>query len=332
VHDILRLTMDSTAPAPSPKPRAFFAGAMLVWTRQRVLWWIFAVNLVLAFLGTPSVAHFLADDAGVTLNHSLESSRRLVHGFDLAALAELGSLPEAPLRGMGMMFLVPSFLFTLFMLFMTGGLLVSYQDDLRLDAAGFFEACGRHFWRFVRLLIYFAVVMILVGILWSLVGKFYSEIDDAAVSPSSAPVFMGGATILIILLLICVRIWFDMAQVIAVAKDERRMHRALRRSAALVWNNLGSLFWLYVRISVIGCALFGYGLYIWMMKLRPEDTPRAFVLGQVMILLWLGTRLWRRASETEWYKQYRMAHYAPVPMPPPRAAVPTSEVEVLPGD
>ena len=324
--------MDSTAPAPSPKPRAFFAGAMLVWTRQRMLWWIFAVNLVLAFLGTHSIAHSLADDAGVALNHSLESSRRLVHGFDVSALAELGSLPEAPLRGMGKMFFVPSFLFTLFMLFVTGGLLVSYQDDLRLDAAGFFEACGRYFWRFVRLLVYFAIVMIPLGILASIAGKMYDNIDDAAVSPYAGPAFMCAATIVILFLLVGIRLWFDMAQVIAVAKDERRMRRALRRSAALVWNNLGSLFWLYLRISVIGCALFGAGLYVWMLKLRPEATPAAFALGQAMILLWLGTRLWQRASETEWYKQYRAGQYAPVPMPPPRVPAPSTEVEVLPGD
>lgn len=332
MHDILRLTMDRTAPAPSPKPGAFFAGASLVWTRQRILWWIFGVNLVLAFLGTHSVAHFLADDAGVSLNHSLESSRRLVHGFDVSALAEVGSLPEAPLRGMSAMLLMPSFLFTLFMLFMTGGLLLSYQDDLPVDSGGFFEACGGHFWRFVRLLIYFAIAMIPVGILWPIVGKIYSDIDDVAISPYPGPGFMCVATVAILFLLMCLRLWFDMAQVMAVAEDERRMHRVLRRSAALVWNNFGALFWLYLRIRVIGCVLFGTGLYVWMMKLRPEATRVAFALGQVMILLWLGTRLWQRASEVEWYKQYRAAQYTPVPMPPPPVPAPAVEVEVLPSN
>jgi hypothetical protein len=329
VHDILGLTTDSAAPGPSPKPRAFFAGAALVWTRQRILWWIFAVNLVLAFLGTHPVAHSLAEDGGAALNFSPESSRRLVHGFDVSALAELGSLPESPLRGMSTMYLVPSFLFALFLLFVTGGLLVSYQHDLRLDAAGFFEACGRHFWRFLRLLIYFAIVMIPLGILWSMAGKIYNDIDDAAISPYAGPAFICGATIVILFLGTCVRLWFDMAQVIAVAKDERRMHHVLHRSAALVWNNFGSLFWLYLRISVIGCVLFGYGLYIWMMKLRPEAVRTAFVLGQVMILLWLGTRLWQRASETEWYKQYRAAQYAPVPMPTPPVPAPAAQAQVL---
>jgi hypothetical protein len=322
---MLHLTMDSTAPAPEPKPRTFFAGARLVWTHQPILWWILAVNLVLAFLA----ARAPAEDAGAVLNHSLESAQRLVHGFDLSALAELGALPQDPLRASGSMFLWPSIVFTIYMLFMTGGLLACYSHDLRLDTAGFFQACGRHFWRFVRLLIYFAIVMIPIGILGSLAGKIYNDIDDRAVSPYSAPAFMGAALVLVLFLLICLRLWFDMAQVIAVAKDERRMHGALRQAAALLWNNFGSLFGLYFRIGLIGWILFGAGLYIWMMRLRPESTLAAFLVGQLMILFWLGTRLWQRASEAEWYKQYRTAQYAPLPMPPPSARVESTPAEII---
>jgi hypothetical protein len=326
---MLHLTLDSRGPAPEPKPRAFFAGAFLVWTRQGILWWIFAVNLILAFLGAHSLAHSLGPNF---LNHSLESSRRLVHGFDVTALAELASLPENPLRGMGSIYVIPSFLFTLFMLFMTGGILVAYYDDLRLDAAGFFEACGRHFWRFVRLLIYFLIALIPVAILGSIAGKIYNDIDEAAVSPYSAPIFMLAAVIFLLFLLLCLRLWFDMAQVISMAKDERKMYRMLRCSASLVRHNFGSLFWLYLRISVIGWVLFGVGLYVWMARLRPENTPAAFLVGQLVILSWLGTRLWQRAAETAWYKQYRLAYYAAVPMPPPAPVAPVDipKAEILP--
>jgi hypothetical protein len=317
--------MDSTGPAPTPKPRAFLAGAQLVWTRQRILWWIFAVNLILSFVSVRGVA----ESAGAVLDHTLESSRRFVYGFDAFALAELSTLPAKPLRGMSGIVLWPSVFFTLFMVFITGGLLVSYYDDLRLDTAGFFEACGRHFWRYLRLLVYFAIVMIPIGIFASFAQKVYENIDDAAISPYSGPVFACLAAIVILFLLVCVRLWFDMAQVIAMAKDERRMHRVLRRAASLIWNNFASLFWLFLRISVIGCLVFGAGLYVWMMKLRPEATPLAFLLGQAMIVLWLGTRLWQRASETEWYKQYRSSQYAPVPMPPAPSNRPVTQIEVL---
>jgi hypothetical protein len=324
---MLQLNTDSTGPAPAPKPRAFVSGAALVWTRQRILWWIFVVNLVLAFIGAHWLAHSLAESV---LNQSLESSRRLVHGFDISALIEIASLPGDPLRGMTSTWPIPSFFFTVFMLFMTGGLLVAYYDDLRMDTAAFFEACGRHFWRFVRLLIYFAIAMIPIAVVASIAGKIYKHIDDVAISPYRAPAFMGVALIFILFLLMSVRLWFDMAQVIAMSQQERRMHYVLRRSAALVWKNFGSLFCLYLRISVVGWVLFFAGLYLWMAVLRPENTPAGFILAQIMILLWLATRLWQRASETSWYKQYRLTLCAPVPMPPRAPVEPLPVVEILP--
>lgn len=323
---MLHVTIDSTQRAPGPKPRAFFAGAILVWTRQRILWWVFVVNLVFALAGTSFLARGVAENSAFGLNHSVEAASRLVHGFDLSALAELASLPQQPLRGMSTMFIWPSLFFTVFMIFSTGGILVSYYDDLTLDTAGFFEACGRHFWRYVRLAIYFALAMIPVFFLGSLFGKIYDNIDDASVSPYSGPVFALAAGLLILFLLLSIRIWFDMAQIISMAKNDRRMYLMLGRSAKFVWNNFGSLFWLYTRIAVIGWVLFAAGLWLWMTALRPESIGLAFLLGQAMVIVWLGTRLWQRAGETEWYKQYRVALYQPVPMPSaPRPPMPVVE-------
>ncbi|HKS67458.1 MAG TPA: hypothetical protein VJR26_09495 [Candidatus Acidoferrales bacterium] len=328
---MLDMAIDSTQRAPQPGPRAFLAGAGLVWTRQRILWWIFAVNLVLAFAGASFVAHNVAENSGAALNHSLESARRLVEGFDLSALGELSSLPEQPLRGTRTMFVWPSIFFTLFMIFSTGGILVSYYDDLRLDAAGFFEACGRHFWRFVRLAIYFIIVMIPVVFAGSAVGSLYDNVDDASVSPYSSVAFLAAVTLLFLFVLISIRIWFDMAQIISMAKNDRRMYRMLGRSAKLVWNNFGSLFWLYIRISVVGWVVFAAGLSLWMLVLPPDSTGPAILVGQAMTLFWLGTRLWQHASETEWYKRYRTALYQPVPMPPPPSVPPPiPDVESLP--
>ncbi|MGH9710080.1 MAG: hypothetical protein ACRD37_06005, partial [Candidatus Acidiferrales bacterium] len=67
---------------------AFLAGAGLVWRRQRVLWLIFAVNLILALFSIRGIAGRTGD----VLNHSLASDR-LVHGFDVAALGGLAQQP-----------------------------------------------------------------------------------------------------------------------------------------------------------------------------------------------------------------------------------------------
>ena len=54
------------------------AGAALVWRRQRVLWWVYAVNLALGLMG--------AAGARSQLEHLLKYSlagERLTKGFDL---------------------------------------------------------------------------------------------------------------------------------------------------------------------------------------------------------------------------------------------------------
>ena len=138
--------------------------------------------------------------------------------------------------------------------------------------------------------------------------------------------------VVILFLLMVVRLWFDMAQVIAVFEDEKRMHKALRLAAVLVAKNFFSLFWLYFRISFIGWALFALGLHVWMMMLPPTSTVVAFLLSQLMILFWIGTRLWQRASETLWYRDYRSSAEAmqPVWNPTPAPVIEPIAVPVEP--
>ncbi|HUO35702.1 MAG TPA: hypothetical protein VMU43_11985 [Candidatus Acidoferrum sp.] len=302
------------------KPKAFLAGAGLVWRRQRVLWLIYFFTLLLAFLSTRGLVHRAAD----VLDHSAESAQRLVHGFDISAIIELQQIPQSPLTGSNDIFGVAPVITLLFLLFITGGILTVYYRDETLPFGPFFDACGDHFWRFLRLLIYFAIVMIPVLILIGVTSAAYHHIDEVSVSPLTAVRFALVAGTILLLISMALRLWFDMAQVIAVAEEERAMHRALRQAAVLFARNFFSLFWLYLRTSIVAVAGFALGLYIWMMVLRPESIHKAFVLGQLLILWWIATRLWQRASEAKWYWEYRGSQpsAAPAWTPPPAPAVP----------
>jgi hypothetical protein len=291
------------------KPKTFGTGAGLVWRRQRVLWLVFFVTLFLSFLGTRrQVEH-----VGKTLNHSLNSTPHLVDRFDLASLVELAQQPEAPIDLFNPSFVLFPFLIGIFMLFVTGGILTAYYQDVRMTTGEFFGAGADHFWRFFRLLIYFGIVAIPFAILVGIGGGIYDHIDEVSKSPLTAVYFFTAVAVVIVFLAMSVRLWFDMAQVIAVADDERRMHRALRLAAGLVWRNFGSLFWLYFRISFLGCLGFGLGLYLWMMYLKPDSIYTAFFLSQILILFWIATRLWQRASEAAWYRKHQDSAALPVP-------------------
>ena len=298
-------------------PRTFFSGASLVWSRQRVLWMVYAVNFVLAYVATRGTNERIA---GI-LDHSLAADQ-LVHGFNLGAFGSLAMNPEFPFGGSISASLLGAILFTVFMIFATGGILATYYSGQRLRAGAFFEACGHHFWRFVRLTICLLIVLIPVFILGGIAHHVYDRINKQSISPMPAVHFVESAAVLLLLLLICIRVWFDMAQVIAVAEDERRMHKALRRAASLLGRNFFSLYWLYLRVSLIAWIVFAVGLHIWMTHLRPESILAPFLLSQFLIIFWQACRLWQRASECIWYREHQRAMAVLAPTYDPAPVIP----------
>jgi hypothetical protein len=303
----------------SARPKTFLSGLGLTWKWQRLVWWVFAVCLVLAFCAASGSIGRLGDG----INHSL-ASKRLVDGFEISAIAELASVPDAPLQASNTSSTAYTFIFLIFMLCSTGGILSTYVRDEYPSTSVFFEACGYHFWRFFRLMLWLLVALIPVGIVAAVGGAMYGHLDEAKISPFPAVHAAEGTAIVVLFLLMVVRLWFDMAQVIAVFEDEKRMHKALRLAAVLVAQNFLSLFWLYFRISFIGVLLFAAGLHIWMMTLAPTATVLAFVVSQLMILFWIGTRMWQRASEALWYRDYRATQEA---MQPVWTPAPTPVIE-----
>jgi hypothetical protein len=99
-----------------------------------------------------------------------------------------------------------------------------------------------------------------------------------------------------------VRLWFDMAQVRAFIEDERAMRRSSLAAFKLTMANFGTLFWLYFRISFLAWLGLGLGLWFWIRL----SGGAAVIMLQIVLLWWVATRLWQRASEVAWYQRARM--------------------------
>ncbi len=298
----------------------FVAGLGLVWRRQSVLWWIFLANLVLAGMGAVT---FMRQVSPV-LDQSLQGLT-FVHSFnpfvysDLMTEAHGTSAASAASACLMLVFFV-------FVLFVEGGLLETYRLDRGLSKGEFFEASGRFFWRFVRLLILLLIALIPVWIVYKLTRGAAHLLDERSPSPMPGVWSLFIGLLVVLFLLQAVRLWFDMAQVRAVAEDERAIRRALGRALKIAFGDFGSLYWLYLRISVaawLAMALLGW---IWIRFVRPEWIGASFLVTQLMLLSWLATRLWQRASETIWYQRRMPAvvkeSEQPAPVLAPEAEAP----------
>ena len=282
-------------------------GFRRVWHYQRVLWWIFFINLLFGLWGSMPTLTKLED-----VGHSLRA-QRLVNMFDYGAFSELTSNPEVdPFAAQGGS-LHFAFVFLFFMLFLTGGILEAYRADRTLTMREFFEACGSYFWRWVRLLIFMLIVMIPIAMLASGVSKLFSRLALESPDEKFAYWVLFGGLLLAAFLWTCVRLWFDMAQVRAVVEEDYGMWRNAGRAFRLTFGNFASLFWLYFRISFIWGVIFGLGFWIWT-KMPPARFEWSILVLEFVILTGFGTRLWQRASEMAWYQRQYLAS-APLAIP-----------------
>lgn len=274
---------------------------------------MFVVNFVLSFFATIPLATRLARVA----DHSLYSDR-LYHGFDLFAFIELAGNPEVSLWSKFSGSILFSVVFFVFILFLIGGILETYRTDRKLPAGAFFEACGTYFWRWVRLLVWFLIVLVPIGILASVITKWAGKLTSDA--PQERLGFWVDVIGLgfVLFLSLAVRLWFDMTQVRAVAEDERAMRRTLARTLRVIWSNFGSLFWMYFRITLLAWAGLALAIFLWT-RILADRVGLSFLVLEVALLWWMGTRLWQRASETVWYEQWTAVQ------PRPESILPIAE-------
>ncbi|MGC2108185.1 MAG: hypothetical protein WA655_01625 [Candidatus Korobacteraceae bacterium] len=274
------------------------AGFSLLWRRQSVLWWLFAVNFVCALLGTiPAMLPLHR-----ALSHTL-AGEPLAKGFDLGMFAELIRLPGIRLMHAATGSYLFAFVFFLFMLFVSGGVLETYRQDRRLTASDFFAASGGFFWRFVRLLLLSIIPFIAVGMIYQGLDKLADYLGDRAIADQVGIFLSFFAIAVFMLLALLVRLWFDIAQVRTVAQNERRMWRNTWKAFRITFRDLPKLYWMYFRISLFALITLAVGVVIWA-HLPPTATPVTFVLLELILLGQLVTRLWQLASAMTWYQRH----------------------------
>ncbi len=250
------------------------------------------MNLALAWLGSLPVRATLSP----LLDHSSESAK-LVTGFDVSTLVMLLEQPEVQMRSLVPGAMSAAAIFLLAMLMIDGGVLAVYLEDRKLSGEEFFGSCGLYFWRMVRLALYamvpFAVLMAAGGAVASHTGKLSHDAPQERLG-----FFINVASKLaIVLILLLLRLWFDLAQARVVHRGERRILRELWCSLKPAFRS--GLYAQYLGIAVIGAVSMAIGIWVWV-SLPHRAIGASFVVLELVTIFHIASRLWMKAASARW--------------------------------
>lgn len=275
------------------------SGFVLVRRHQRILWWIVVVSLVLSWLGSLAPAAAF----GKILDHSLLGQRAIVKEFRILAVVELFGRQDVPMNAFIAGAAGLQFIYFIFMLFISPGILTTYREDRHLTTAEFFEASGLYFSRFIRLFLLMLLPLGLVMLINSGLGALTSKMNEATPREDLIAYLRLSTMFLVLLMALLVRLWFDVAQVRAVAQNESSMWRNTWRALTICRHSFGTLLWMYFRISMVAWVVLALGIWIWS-YIPSSMFSLSWLLLEVVTIVLIAVRLWMRASSVAWYERY----------------------------
>ena len=282
-------------------------GAVLVWRHQRLVWWIWFVNLFLGWLA--AIAPRTLFGYAFNSNRSMLSSE-LVQGFDIGTFIALIARPEIALRSMVGGSVAFSLVFLFYVLFISGGVLAVYSEDRRLSKAEFFGKAGEYFWRMVRLMLFsivpFGIVFAIASGVNALASKMGEKADTAV--PEYRVLIIGG--FICLLLALWIRAWFDLAQTRTVCDQERGMFALTFRALGLAFRKTLRFLGIYLGTTIVGVIVAVCAFLIWL-NIPHARYVASWTLLELVSLILIGIRLWQRAAMMVWYTNYVSVHLAP---------------------
>jgi hypothetical protein len=194
--------------------------------------------------------------------------------------------------------------------FLSGGVLDRFARDRPTRTAGFFAACGTHFWRFVRLgIVGWVLYAFLFGVLhaWIFERAYPQLVRNITVEREAFAIRLAAYAVFGAVLLAFVMV-FDFARVRIVVEDRRSALGALAAALRFVRRHLGRVVALYVLNGVVFLVVLG--IYAVVSPGAPRSGLHMLAvlfLGELYILARHYLKLVFYASETALF-QSALAH------------------------
>jgi hypothetical protein len=294
-------------------------GARLLARRKAVIAWVYLGFLGFGIATWSGAMTALGPDANASLY-----SQRLAGGFDLIAMFELLARPDVNLQPLIIRSVIAIAGLGVLLWFCSAGITAEFLAPVSLGPERFFQMCGAFWWRFVRLILLSWVILLpTIGILAAIRSGLVNAADKSWHERLPFVVFMI-ASVIMQLIVLTLRGWFDTAEFDMIHNDRPKARRALGEARRLTRGHRLQILWIYLVPAVLMWVVTFVWLSMWLAA-PAKAVGLAFVLAQAVILTWIVGRMWERAAQATWYLDH-----APVPVELP--TVEPATIEPIPSE
>jgi len=266
----------------------YFEGIKLSWKEKKLIFLIYGIQVLLAWLMTLPVSSMLDKTFSAST-----SAQDILQQFDLIAFS---TFFKDYLSKINIICIIVVFaiMYSIISTFIGGGIIWLYVTKSRFTLAEFLSRCVQYFARFSRLFLV-SILFFITAILSTLVvNGFFESLTEDSIS-EVLPITL---TVLSILLLIAlfafINMQFDYAKIITVNEEKFKMFFVPFDSLRFIWQNFfkaTALYGLYFLSAVILL-----GIYLLMESFLQVQSMTGIILFLILTQAFIILRQWVRLS------------------------------------
>lgn len=256
---------------------------------------LYVFNILFALLLTFPIFQFLNNKLSNTL--ALE---KMYHQFDFTAVNDILNEYGDIVGILGNQSLLSSLLFLVLSIFLVGGILNVFRHrEVPFRFAGFWVGCSKFFWRIFGLTILF---LILQGIIAAIFFFIFNGLTAGGLDrfDSEAAIYNRAILVFPFYSFFAMLFWMiqDYSKVVMV-QEELSLFRSVIAGTKFVFRHFFSTFPLYF----LNLLTFAILLYVYWQIPTGNAIGVAFLIGQLFLVLRIGTKLLNLGSATVLYEE-----------------------------
>jgi hypothetical protein len=231
-----------------------------------------------------------------TLNDAfsrIKISENLINRFDFSVAVDFMNYYGEQIGVIFSYVFLIGILYLILNIFLSGGILSIWRTDQKIfDRNIFFVNCAEYFWRFIKILFFIAlamiIIMVVVGLLFSLVSKF----SDSIYSSNTINILYLIVIAVLLLLISIILIVYDYAKIILVKDIAVSSYRSVLYSIKFVFSNILGSYSLFLIMA--GMFLSSTVIYFALKYVLPLDNWGYFLIILIIQQIYIIFRIFLR--------------------------------------